>query len=142
MGLFDALAKQAMGGLFGSGQQADMLGDMFRQAGGLEGLRDRFKEAGLEETFMSWVGIGANRPVLVDQLKSVLGPEALQNLTSQVGMNAAMVLPLLSQFLPQIIDKLTPNGSIEQSMPSSEQLKTAFASVMDQGLGGFFGNKG
>lgn len=140
MGLFDALAKQALGGFFG-GQQAQLLEDMLREAGGMEGLRDRFREAGLEETFMSWIAVGANRPILADQLKAVLGADALQSLSSKVGMDAGMILPTLGQFLPQIIDKLTPNGRIEESIPSGEQLRAALSSVIESSLGGFFGGR-
>jgi len=48
---------------------------------------------------------------------------------------------LLSQFLPQIIDKLTPNGSLENVNPSADQLQSVLASVMKGGLGGLFGGK-
>jgi uncharacterized protein YidB (DUF937 family) len=57
----------------------------------------------------------------------------------KIGLDAKTVLPLLSQFLPQIIDKLTPNGALEESNPSGDQLQNVLASVMKGGLGGLFG---
>jgi uncharacterized protein YidB (DUF937 family) len=49
------------------------------------------------------------------------------------------VLPLLSQFLPQVIDKLTPNGIVDDPNPSADQLQKVMASVMKGGLGSLFG---
>ncbi len=140
MGLFDSLAKQALGGILGSNSnQGDLLSSLLNQAGGLNGLMDRFKAAGLTSTFESWVSGNSNIPVQPADLQKVFGMEALQDLASKVGFDVKMVLPLLSQFLPQIIDRLTPNGSIEETHPSADKLQEVLASVMKNGLGGFFG---
>jgi len=141
MGLFDSLAKQALGGILGGNQQGDMLTGLLNQAGGLNGLKDRFQQAGLGETFASWVSTGQNQPVQPTQLQSILGNEAIQNLATKMGFDVQTILPLLSQFLPQIIDKLTPNGSLENVNPSADQLQSVLASVMKGGLGGLFGGK-
>lgn len=142
MGLFDSLAKQALGGILGSNSnQGDLLTSLLNQAGGLNGLMDRFKEAGLTSTFESWVSSNSNQPVEPADLQKVFGMETLQDLASKVGFDVKMVLPLLSQFLPQIIDRLTPNGSIEETHPSAEKLQDVLAGVMKNGLGGLFGGR-
>lgn len=139
MGLFDSLAKQAMGSLLGGNDPSSMLTGLLNQAGGMNGLKDKFQEAGMADTFASWVGTGENQAVQPSQLQNILGNEAIQDLASKIGLDVRTVLPLLSQYLPQIIDKLTPNGSIENTHPSADQLQNVLASVMKGGLGGLFG---
>ncbi|HRJ10468.1 MAG TPA: YidB family protein [Prosthecobacter sp.] len=135
MGLFDTLAKQALGG----GNPGDILSSLLKESGGLDGLREKFQDAGLGEAFASWVGGGDNHNVQPAQIRQALGDEALQRLAGKLGFNPQMLLPLLSQFLPQVIDKLTPNGSIENSSPAAEQIQQVLATVMKNGLGGLFG---
>lgn len=141
MGLFDSLAKQAMGGLMGGAKQADMLSGLMTEAGGLTGLMERFQQAGLGEVFASWVSTGENQPVQPSQLQGALGMDNIEQLAARVGFDVKMLLPLLSQFFPQIIDKLTPNGSIENAHPSADQLQDVLAGVMKSGLGSFFGGR-
>ncbi len=145
MGLFDTLAKQAIGSLLGgagnSNPQGDLLSGLLSQAGGLSGLMDKFNQAGLKDAFSSWVGTGENQAVRPDQLQQALGSDAIAGLASKVGLDVKTVLPLLSQFLPQIIDKLTPNGAVDNSNPSADQLQNVVASVMKGGLSSLFSGK-
>jgi uncharacterized protein YidB (DUF937 family) len=143
MGLFDSLAKQAMGSLLGgnSGQPSDLLTSLLNQAGGLPGLKQKFNQAGLTEVFASWVSTGENKTVQPAQMEQALGADAVADLAQKLGLNVNMVLPLISQFLPQVIDKLTPKGVVEDQQPSSDQLQNVLASVMKGGLGSFFGGR-
>ncbi len=145
MGLFDTLAKQAIGSLLGgsgSGNtQTDLLSSLLNQAGGLPGLMQKFNQAGLADTFSSWVSTGENKAIQPDQLKQALGSEAISDVASKVGLDTNTIMPLLAQFLPQIIDKLTPNGAIENQAPNADQLQNVVASVMKGGLGNLFGGK-
>lgn len=141
MGLFDALAKQALGGFFGNGQ-SQMLADLLQQSGGLDGLMNRFQEAGLGEVFASWVSTGENLPVQPGQLQQALGLEGLQDLARKLGFDLPTLLPLLSQFLPQVIDRLTPNGAVEDGLPGPGQLQDILAGVMRDGVSSFFNRRG
>ncbi len=144
MGLFDALAKNALGSLLGGSTKQDpaaLLSGLLSEAGGLQGLMGKFQSAGLGEHFASWVGHGENQSVSADNMQNAVGADALQGMATKLGMNVQTILPLLSQFLPQIIDKLTPNGQIDDNHPSGERLQSVLASVMSGGLGGLFGGK-
>ena len=140
MGLLDTLAKNALGSMLGgsSAKQdpAAMLAGLLSNAGGLEGLKDKFQGAGLGEQFASWVGTGANQPLDPSQLRNAVGEDTVQNLSGQMGMKMDTVLPLLAQFLPQVIDKLTPQGEITNNQPSGSQLQSVLTSVISSGLGG------
>ena len=160
MGLFDSIAKQALGSvlgnqseggadlgalfsaLTGNGSQAtDAMSGLFEQVGGLEGLKSRFEASGVGDIFSSWVGTGQNQSVEAVHVEQVLGADAIQGVAQRFGLNGNQILPLLAQFLPVIIDKLTPGGQIDQNHPSSDQLQDVIASVMKNGLGGLFGGR-
>jgi uncharacterized protein YidB (DUF937 family) len=78
--------------------------------GGLGGLAAKFQQAGLGDAMNSWVGSGANQPVDADQVTSALGHDTISDIASQLGMSHGDAAGQLSQILPGLIDKLTPNG--------------------------------
>lgn len=103
------IAMLAQGGLSGAGRDASAGGGL---GGGLGGLVEQFERAGLGDVVGSWIGTGQNQPISADQLGSVLGPDVLGQLAKQVGMSQGEVGGHLSELLPQLVDKLTPNGSL------------------------------
>ncbi len=155
MGLFDSLAKQALGSILGGsdklggldlGALMSLAGDpsraqealsgLLNQTGGLSGLMDRFQQAGLGDTVASWVGTGENAPLSAADLETALGSETLQGFASKLGFDGNQLMPLLAQFLPQIVDQLTPNGRIEPGAPSMDMLQNAVSGVMKNVFGG------
>jgi len=100
----------ALGGAAQGGGGAGGLGGL----GGLAGLVEQFSRNGMGDVAKSWVGTGQNLPVSPDQLGQVLGGETLGQLSRQLGMNQGDLLGQLSQMLPQVVDKLTPQGQIPQ----------------------------
>ncbi len=128
MGLLDSV----LGGMLGGGQQqqggagalinivAGMLankggGDAGSGAGGLgglAGLAEQFQRGGMGDVMNSWIGKGENLPIGADQLGNVLGGDLLGKLTQQTGMGQGDLLGQLSQLLPQMVDKATPEGAI------------------------------
>lgn len=139
MGLFDSLAKNALGGMLGGQDPASMLSGLLADAGGLQGLQGKFEAAGLGTQFSSWVGLGDNDSISPEQLQGSVGMAEVEKLAANVGMNVSTVLPLLSQFLPLVIDKLTPHGRIADNHPSGSEIQNALMSAITGGLGGFFG---
>jgi uncharacterized protein YidB (DUF937 family) len=80
--------------------------------GGLGGLLDRFQQNGLGDVINSWIGPGANKAVTPGQLSSALGPDVIKSLTQKSGMSQQDLMAQLSQILPGVVDKLTPNGRL------------------------------
>jgi uncharacterized protein YidB (DUF937 family) len=155
MGLFDSLAKQALGGILGGGgtsggldlgtlmklasnsdQASGAVSGLLNQVGGISGLLSKFQSAGLGDVAASWVGSGENQAVEPAKIESALGTDVVQGFASKLGLDSAQLLPLLSQFLPVIIDKLTPAGKVEAEQPSADMLQNVIASVLKGGLGG------
>lgn len=79
--------------------------------GGLGGLVGKFQQAGMGDVVSSWIGKGENMPISADQLQNVLGSDAVANIAQQMGLNSSDALGQLSQMLPGLVDKLTPNGA-------------------------------
>lgn len=120
MGLFDDLAGKALGMLGGSGDSSDgQLGGILKMlapngGSGLGGLLQSFQEKGLGNTVASWVGKGENLPISADQIQSVLGHETVQNLAAKLGISGDQISSMLAQYLPDVVDKLTPDGTLPE----------------------------
>lgn len=78
--------------------------------GGLGDLVSKFERAGQGGTIGSWIGSGPNQPIQPGQLGSALGQTTVSDLARQAGISEQDLLHGLSQALPGLIDKLTPNG--------------------------------
>lgn len=116
MGLFDAVvgAVGSMGSAGGGAGGADLMGvvgKLLQDSGGLAGLVQKFQQGGLGEVAQSWVSTGQNLPVSADQLGQVLGPDLLAKLGGGAG-GGSDLLGSLAQFLPQVVDQLTPGGEL------------------------------
>jgi uncharacterized protein YidB (DUF937 family) len=87
------------------------------QGGGIGGLVDQFRSAGLGHVAESWVGTGPNHSVSPQQLRTVFGDEQVQQMADQSGMEPQSFLSRLSQHLPRVVDGMTPNGQIPDEEP-------------------------
>lgn len=119
MGLMDQLG-QAVGGMMGGqGGQNPLLQAltslMGQQSsiGGLAGLVQAFQKNGLGEIVNSWVSTGKNLPVTPNQIEQGLGSDVLKQLAGQAGLSSDATKTQLAGLLPNLVDKLTPNGRIE-----------------------------
>lgn len=91
--------------------------------GGLGGLLDKLQGAGHGEIVKSWVGPGQNQPIEPGQLRSALGQKSVSEAAQQAGISEQDFLTQLSQYLPQFVDQLTPNGR----MPSLQEITAALS---------------
>jgi uncharacterized protein YidB (DUF937 family) len=81
-------------------------------AGGLGDIVESFRKSGLGEKAESWVGTGANQPVSEPEVATGLGPDVLDGLAEQTGLSREELLKRLSAVLPEMVDKMTPNGRL------------------------------
>jgi len=119
MGLFDSIAGQAIGAMTGQNNGAQsgitevVAGLIAGQGvGGLPGLLAAFEKNGLGAAVASWIGTGQNLPISADQLQSVLGSAQVQAIAQKLGLSSGEAATALAGFLPQFIDRLTPNGQL------------------------------
>ena len=85
------------------------------ELGGLSGLLSQFRNAGLTDVVNSWVGNGQNQPISADQVQQALGGGQLQQLAQAAGLSQDEAAGHLSEILPELINKLTPNGQVQES---------------------------
>jgi uncharacterized protein YidB (DUF937 family) len=90
-------------------------------AGGLGGVLKHFQDAGLGDLVRSWIGTGPNESVTPRDIADALGPEVINALSQRTGIPRDQVTSILSQVLPQAVDKLTPHGRL----PTNEELAQA-----------------
>lgn len=128
MGLLDSILGSVMGGGTAQGQnsgQAALINAVIQMvankgggAGGLAGLVQSLTQGGLGNVASSWVGTGQNLPVSPDQITSALGGGGgggmLAKLAQQAGMSHGDAASGLSQILPGLVDRLTPDGHVPQ----------------------------
>src|ERR1700728_851973 len=110
MGLLDEL-KGAIGSVEASALPA-MVNTVLAQTQyhDLAGLVAALEKGGLGPQVQSWLGNGSNMPITEDQLKAVLGNAQLQDFARHAGLPVDEILKLLAQYLPEIVDKASPNG--------------------------------
>jgi uncharacterized protein YidB (DUF937 family) len=99
----------------GEGGVLDSAMDLINSAeNGLNGLVQQFKEKGFSETVSSWIGTGENLPISGAQIKEVFSSEKLQEIAGKLGTTVDEASNKLATYLPQVVDKLTPDGLIPE----------------------------
>ncbi|WP_234684799.1 YidB family protein [Bradyrhizobium monzae] len=104
-GLGDLL-KGGLGGLLAGGAAGSVL------SGGLGDLLNQLQQGGHGEAANTWVGKGENKAISPGDLANALGADQIQSLSAQSGLSRDELLSGLSQYLPQVIDHLTPDGRL------------------------------
>jgi uncharacterized protein YidB (DUF937 family) len=81
----------------------------------LNGLVAALQKGGLDAQVQSWLGPGANLPITEEQLKAVLGNAQVQEFARHLGLPVDQTLQLIAKFLPDVVDKASPNGALKAS---------------------------
>jgi uncharacterized protein YidB (DUF937 family) len=102
-GILDTARKTLGGGATGTDLQS-----------GVGELIDRFRQHGQGATADSWVATGANKPINDTEVERALGPDLIDSLVSQTGLSRADLLSRLAAVLPDVVDKMTPEGRLPQ----------------------------
>jgi len=138
MGLLDSILGAATGQTEGSGGAAQLigvLGGLLAQSGGLQGLASKFAQSGQGNAFQSWVGMGENEAISSNQVQNALGSEQVQALATKMGIDPSQASGFLAEYLPKIVDKLTPAGKIDPTADHQQGLAALLPSLL-QSLGG------
>jgi uncharacterized protein YidB (DUF937 family) len=138
MGLLDSILgavnkqSEASGG---ASPLIGILGGLLEQSGGLQGLMNKFAQRGQGNTFSSWVGMGENQPISGDQIQKVLGSEQVNALAARMGVDPAQASHFLAEYLPKVVDKLTPAGEVDPNADHQQGLADLLPALL-QSLGG------
>lgn len=110
------LMKGGLGGLLAGGAAGSIL------TGGLNDLLKQFQQSGQGEAVDSWVGSGPNKAIAPKDLANALGSDKVNALLAQTGMSRDELLNALSQYVPQAVDRLTPQGRL----PTEQEVQRMF----------------
>jgi uncharacterized protein YidB (DUF937 family) len=144
MGLLDSILSAVSGKSDASGEAAPLIGilsGLLAQSGGLQGLASKFSQSGQGDAFSSWVGMGENQPVSSNQIQQALGSDQVRALAARMGVDPALASNFLAEYLPKIVDKLTPAGKVDPAADHQEGLTALLPSLLqslsaDHGRGG------
>lgn len=107
MGLLDEMAGAVKGALLQGteGGAQGILGNVLQNSslGGLSGLIGQLNEGGLGHLVSSWAGgAGQGQPISVDQLKSALTTEHIQEIAHALNLPPDSALAHLAEHLPML----------------------------------------
>jgi uncharacterized protein YidB (DUF937 family) len=118
------LANRGGGARAGGGGLGDLLGQVLGggapsgAGGGLGGLLAQMQSAGFGDQARSWVSTGQNMPISPDALGQIFGAGGLEAIARQANLTPEQTSEGLSQLLPEIVDRVTPDGQ----EPDGDQL--------------------
>lgn len=131
MGLMNGFSNGIAGqlaGQFGSGVGNNkLLGAVAKLVGGsgvggLSGLTQLFMQGGYGDTVKSWISTDKNRDIPTPQLQDVLGQERIREVANEAGVTETEAADGLAEVLPQLVDKLTPDGKLPENNSSNSML--------------------
>lgn len=112
MGLFDQVAGSLLNG------DADKYQAILRwveQQGGVQALLDKLRQGGLSDIVSSWLSSNStNQPLSGHQITQALGLPSVAALAEKLGIDAGSASALLAEYLPKVIDALSPKGEVTQ----------------------------
>jgi uncharacterized protein YidB (DUF937 family) len=108
--------KGPLGGVLGGAAAGSVI------SGGLGDLLKQLQQGGQGDAANSWVGKGPNKAVSPGDLASALGADQIDSLSAQSGLSPDDLLKGLSQYLPKVVDHLTPDGRLPTDDEVSERL--------------------
>ena len=138
MGLLDSRlsAVSGKGDTSGGGNQLlGILSGLLAQSGGLQGLANKFSQSGAGDAFSSWVSMGENQPISGNQVQKAIGSDQVNALAAKMGVDPNQASQFLAEYLPKIVDKLTPAGKVDPNANTQQGLAALLPSLL-QSLGG------
>ena len=111
MALLDTLIDTVLPKI--AGEQSPLISKFLKDNGGVSGLAEKFQNGGAGEIFSSWVSNGDNKAIAAEKINAILGYSQVQQLAQKLGVDPNQASDLIANLLPQVIDKLTPDASVE-----------------------------
>ena len=110
------ILKSGLGGLLAGGAAGSVL------SGGLNDLLKQFQQSGQGDVAKTWVGNGPNKAISSDDLAKALGGDQINTLMAHTGLSRQDLLAGLSQYLPEAVNQLTPDGRLPTEQELSRSL--------------------
>jgi uncharacterized protein YidB (DUF937 family) len=99
-----AVLPAVLGEVMGTGSQ-----------GGLNAIITKLEQAGFGAQVKSWIGTGQNLPITADQVRKVLGNDAVRQLAAKYNIPVDQIAEVLAHQLPLAVDHASPDGQLPHS---------------------------
>lgn len=123
---FSGMLSGGLGGLTGLLSQVSGGAAGPTVSNGVQHLLDRFRQNGLGEKIESWISKNPNQPVSPAEMEQGLGSDMVNWLMRETGMGKSELLAGLARYLPEAVDKLTPQGKVptpQEAQQHANQLR-------------------
>ena len=118
-----------------SGNMLSSVAGLLQGSGGIQGLLSKFSSHGLGDLVKGWISTGPNPPATPQNVEQVFGASQLNELASKVGVTVSDISAHIAKLLPQLVDKMTPDGKV----PDAQTEQNGLSSLLSGGLGKLFG---
>jgi len=138
MGLLDSILGAASGKTGAPGEANSLMavvGGLLAQSGGLQGLASKFSQSGQGNAFQTWVGMGENQPISNNEIQRAFGSEQVNAIATRMGVDPGVASNFLAEYLPKIVDKLTPAGKIDPNADHQQGLAALLPSLLQSFTG-------
>ena len=114
MGILDSLESSGILGKLGAAVLPVVMSEVMGTGnqGGLNAIVAKLQQAGFGDQVKSWIGTGQNLPITADQLKQVLGSDAVRQIAAKYNIPIDQVAEVLAHQLPVAVDKASPDGKL------------------------------
>lgn len=90
-----------------------LIQSLLQSEGGIEGLIQRFNQSGLDNLLKSWISPNEeNAPISNQQIVEVVGEDNLRSAAETAGVDEKDAGDILAEYLPKLVDMLTPDGQL------------------------------
>ena len=118
MGILDSLESSGILGKLGAAVLPVVMSEVMGTGnqGGLNAIVAKLQQAGFGDQVKSWIGTGQNLPITADQLKQVLGSDAVRQLAAKYNIPIDHVAEVLAHQLPVAVDRASPDGKLPHNV--------------------------
>ncbi|QGM81012.1 YidB family protein [Otariodibacter oris] len=128
--ILGSVASSVLGGGEGQSKAIQLIQTLLQSQGGIQGLIAKFQQGGLEDLVKSWISTGENKPISHHQIVDIFGKDNLDNAAQEAGIEQDEAPNLLSEYLPKIVDTLSPDGKLDlDSLNTSDLLQQGAKAV-------------
>lgn len=123
MGIFDSIVGAVASAAFKSGNatQLQAVWNWVQQQGGIGTIAEKFQQGGFGNILSSWLSNTENKRVTAADIQSAFSHPELQSLATNLKTDVQEASGLLAKILPEVIDKLSPNGEIDPKASAGNQ---------------------
>ena len=112
MDMAKSAAEKILGTSTGTANMMGAVSQLITENGGIGQIVEKFNSAGLGNVVQSWISTGQNLPINAEQITQIFGGTQFEQIAKNLNINGSDLGSSLSTMLPQLIDKITPDGQL------------------------------